>query len=117
MAKLNETKAPKPFHYDIHKTISVDTQLLNFGTFLPEKLLGSILLISNQTDEDQVVELTIDTKTQIYDTEKIINENKEFTYLTELLQEHQKAFEKKEPTNKEDLVEYEKFLEKKAKKL
>ena len=64
MAKLNETKSkPKPFHYDINKTISVDSYVLNYGTFFPEKLLGSILMVSNQTEDEQVVELTIDSKT------------------------------------------------------
>jgi len=47
MAKLNEKKKPtaKPFHFNISETISVDSYVLNFGTFYPEKLLGSILLV------------------------------------------------------------------------
>lgn len=54
MAKLTEKKkpAPKPFHYNISKAISVDSQVLNFGTFYPEKLLGSLLLVQNMTDTD-----------------------------------------------------------------
>lgn len=70
MAKLNEgKKQPKPFHFDIEETITVDSWVLNFGNFFPEKLLGSILTVQNQTDDEQIVELTIDSKTQIYDTE------------------------------------------------
>lgn len=47
MAKLNEKKKPtaKPFHFNIQKAIQVDSSVLNFGTFYPEKLLGSILLV------------------------------------------------------------------------
>lgn len=65
MAKLTEKKKPavKPFHFNIQKTISVDSFVLNFGTFFPEKLLGSLLLVSNTTDTDQIVELSIDGKT------------------------------------------------------
>lgn len=37
--------------------------VLNFGTFYPEKLLGSILLVQNVTETEQVVELNIDSKT------------------------------------------------------
>ncbi len=65
MAKLTEKKKPaaKPFYYNISKAVSVDSHVLNFGSFYPEKLLGSLLLVQNLTDCDQVVELTIDSRT------------------------------------------------------
>jgi len=51
MEKLSSVKSkpkPKPaFHYNISKTISVDSAVLNFGSFYPEKLLGSILTVTN----------------------------------------------------------------------
>lgn len=108
---------PKPFHFNISKTISVDSYVLNFGTFYPEKLLGSILIVQNITDHDQIVELSIDSKTQIYDTERICNQNSEFKYLKEVIDEQQQKIEKEEPPAKDDVVVYEKFLHKKAKKL
>lgn len=54
MAKLTEKKksSAKHFHFNISKTISVDSQVLNFGSFYPEKLLGSLLLVQNTTDTD-----------------------------------------------------------------
>lgn len=51
MQKINGNQA-KPFHFNISKTIQVDSFVLNFGTFYPEKLLGSILLVQNITDSD-----------------------------------------------------------------
>jgi hypothetical protein len=45
IAKLNEGRKQKPLHFNIAKTIQVDSYVLNFGTFYPEKLLGSILLV------------------------------------------------------------------------
>lgn len=63
MQKLNSASTSKPFHFNISKTIQVDSQVLNFGTFYPEKLLGSILLVQNVTETEQVVELNIDSKT------------------------------------------------------
>lgn len=86
MQKLNGP-TNKPFHFNISKTIQVDSFVLNFGTFYPEKLLGSILLVQNVTDTDQVVELNIDQKTQIYDTERIQSQNSEFKYLKECIDE------------------------------
>ena len=75
MAKLNEGRyQPKPLHYNIKKTIHVDSFVLNFGNFYPEKLLGSILVLSNLTDEEQIIELSIDKKTQIYDTDRLVEE-------------------------------------------
>lgn len=64
IAKLNEgVYKPKPFHFNIKKTIHVDSYVLNFGNFYPEKLLGSILIVSNLTDDEQIIELSIDKKT------------------------------------------------------
>jgi hypothetical protein len=73
MEKLGSgsSRKPAPVHYDISKTISVDSSVLNFGAFYPEKLLGSILMVQNLTDEEQVVELSIDTKA-IFDCDKVI---------------------------------------------
>ena len=50
--------------------------------------------MSNQTEDEQVVELTIDSKTQIYDTEKIVEDNSSFKYLQDLLADQRKAIEK-----------------------
>lgn len=56
MAKLNEGRAKaKPVQFSIKKTISVDSQILNFGNFYPEKLLGSILMVTNNSDQEQIV--------------------------------------------------------------
>ena len=84
---MNEPKKPppKPLHYDIQKTISVDSTVLNFGNFYPEKLLGSLLSVSNQTKQDQMVNLTIDSTSDVYCVNDTVSKNPEFKYMNELI--------------------------------
>jgi hypothetical protein len=51
---------------DISKVISVDSYILNYGTFLPGKLLGSTLNVGNNSSFEQIVELSIDAATINY---------------------------------------------------
>jgi len=115
MEKLNSVssapkpKPPKPLHWDVKKTVQVDSQVLNFGQFYPEKLLGSILMVSNLTDEDQVIELSIDNA-QIYDSSEIVDSGEsDFKYLKELMEEQDQKIEKSRPSQN-DVIEYEKYL-------
>jgi len=41
--------------------ISVDSQVLNYSQFLPGKMLGSTLLVGNQSNCEQIVELSVDS--------------------------------------------------------
>lgn len=45
---------------DVTKVITVDTYVLYYGQFLPGKLLGSTLNVSNNSQFEQIVELSID---------------------------------------------------------
>lgn len=46
--------------------ISVDSNHLNYNTFMPGKLLGSTLSVGNKTDYEQIVELSVDAQTLSY---------------------------------------------------
>ena len=78
---------------DIRDIIKVDSQVLNYGTVNPGKLLGSILVITNTSESEQTVELSIDTKNDTYDREEVIK-NKDFEYLEELTNEETELTEK-----------------------
>jgi len=81
---LNSTKQPKaPEPQDIKDIISVDSPVLNYGNVHPSKLLGSIIMITNKSSQDQTIEIFIDSNTEIYDKVEVIK-NKEFDYLEEL---------------------------------
>lgn len=45
---------------DISKVLFVDSNILNYGTFYPGKLLGSTLVVGNLTNCEQIVELSVD---------------------------------------------------------
>jgi hypothetical protein len=51
---------------DINTIISISSQVLNFESTHPTKLLGSTLQIANLTDSEHIVELQIDTQTFNY---------------------------------------------------
>lgn len=55
----------------------MDTHHLNFTTTLPGKMLGSTLLVGNQTDSEQVVELAVDTTSFQFSRHKIVEEFKD----------------------------------------
>ena len=59
----------------------------------PCKLLGSILLISNLSSEEQTIDLFTDTNNDVYDKNEIVK-NKEFEYLDELAAEEIELNEK-----------------------
>ena len=45
---------------DINKVLFIDSNILNFSTFYPGKLLGSTLTVGNLTTCEQIVELSVD---------------------------------------------------------
>ena len=47
--------------------VEVDSFVINFGTFMPGKLLGSTLLIKNRSRQEQVLHLTINHASEIID--------------------------------------------------
>ena len=51
---------------DITKVITVDSYVLNYGSFLPGKLLGSTLNVGNTSPFEQIVELSIDAASLNY---------------------------------------------------
>ena len=58
---------------DISKVITVDSTVLNYGTFMPGKLLGSTLNVVNESPYEQIVELSIDAASFHYNKKSIID--------------------------------------------
>lgn len=56
---------------DISKVISVDSYVLNYGNFLPGKLLGSTLNVGNNSSFEQIVELSIDAASFHYNKREL----------------------------------------------
>lgn len=56
---------------DINKVISVDSFVLNYGSFLPGKLLGSTLNVGNNSSYEQIVELSIDAASFHYNKKEL----------------------------------------------
>ena len=56
---------------DINKVISVDSQVINFGKFISGKILGSTLMISNISDNDQLIEICVDADSENYSCDEI----------------------------------------------
>ncbi len=68
----SRTKTPTSRITDVFKTISVDSQILNFSTFFPGKLLGSTLNVCNLTNSEQIVELAVDMSTFQFSKKELI---------------------------------------------
>jgi len=68
---------------DIRKMIFVDSQVLNYSTFYPGKMLGSTLSVGNLSDCEQIVELSVDSANISYQKsiirEKFENANLPFS--------------------------------------
>ena len=90
---LSKTKTSKKQINDINDAIKVDSQLLNYGVVNPCKLLGSILMVSNLSSDEQTINLSTDTANDIYDKNEIIKCS-EFEYLEELVLEEMELSEK-----------------------
>ena len=45
---------------DINKVIQLDSQVINFGKFVSGKILGSTLQVTNTSNKEQVVEMSVD---------------------------------------------------------
>jgi len=65
---------------DITKVITVDSYVLNYGSFLPGKLLGSTLNVGNNSSFEQIVELSIDAASFHYN-KKALSEKFDTTEL------------------------------------
>jgi hypothetical protein len=61
--KMEAGLKPKNRIQDITKTILVDSFILNYASFYPSKLLGSTLQVSNTSEFEQIVELSVDSNT------------------------------------------------------
>lgn len=67
--------------------------MLNYGIVNPCKLLGSILIISNLSSDEQTLDLYIDTSNDVYDKNEVTKQS-EFEYLEELATEEIELNEK-----------------------
>lgn len=55
--------------------LEVDTKVMNFNQYLPGKLLGSTLMVTNLTECEQIIELSVDSQNYKYYKSEI---NKQF---------------------------------------
>lgn len=78
---------------DIKDAIKVDSFVLNYGVVNPGKLLGSILNVKNVTDQERVIELTLDETTETYDKNEIVKDS-DFEFLEEITNEEIELTEK-----------------------
>ena len=53
-------------YIDIRQMISVDSEVLNYSTFYPGKMLGSTLSVGNRSSCEQIVELSVDSVNEAY---------------------------------------------------
>lgn len=56
---------------DLSKVIFVDSNILNYASFYPGKLLGSTLTVGNLTNSEQIVELSVDATNYTYNKKQI----------------------------------------------
>ena len=75
--RYKDTSKNRPMH-EISKVITVDSFVLNYGTFMPGKLLGSTLSVVNESSFEQIVELSIDAASFNYN-KKVISEKYDVT--------------------------------------
>lgn len=53
-------KRQRETYDDLSKVLFVDSNILNYASFYPGKLLGSTLTVGNLTSCEQIVELSVD---------------------------------------------------------
>lgn len=91
---LNSSKPSKNTGpQDIKDVIKVDSEVLNYGVVNPGKLLGSILNITNMSEIEQVIDISIDNETEVYDRNEIMKK-KSFDYIEELTNDEIELSEK-----------------------
>jgi hypothetical protein len=56
------SKPVEPVETDVTKIVTVDSQVINYGKFICGKILGSTLLVSNTSSQEQIVQILIDQK-------------------------------------------------------
>lgn len=67
--------------------------VLNYGVVNPGKLLGSILVVTNISDFEQTIDLSLDHTTEIFDKQEIVK-NKDFEFIEELTNDEVELNEK-----------------------
>lgn len=65
-AKQQQQPKQREIYEDLSKVLFVDSQVLNYATFYPGKLLGSTLTVGNLTNCEQIVELSVDASSYTY---------------------------------------------------
>jgi hypothetical protein len=59
-------KRQRETYDDLSKVLFVDSNILNYASFYPGKLLGSTLTVGNLTNCEQIVELSVDASTYTF---------------------------------------------------
>ena len=67
---------------NIDQVLFCDSNIMNFGTYLPGKFLGSTLIVANMSDCEQIIELSVDSNTYKYKKEHIVEQFPEIKKVT-----------------------------------
>lgn len=59
---------------DIDKVLYIDQRVMNFYTFMPGKILGSNLIVYNKTDCDQIIDISIDSQSYVFNKEALLEQ-------------------------------------------
>lgn len=57
---------------DVTKVMKVDSTTINFGSFVCGKMLGSSLQIENTTNQEQIIEISVDLNSEKYFCDEIL---------------------------------------------
>ena len=55
----------------MHSVLHVDSNIMNFNSYYPGKLLGSTLMVTNLSNCEQIIELSVDQSNYTYNIESM----------------------------------------------
>ena len=58
-------------HVNVHSVLHVDSNIMNFNSYYPGKLLGSTLMVTNLSNCEQIIELSVDQSNYTYNIESM----------------------------------------------
>ena len=58
-------------HENVHSVLHVDSNIMNFNSYYPGKLLGSTLMVTNLSNCEQIIELSVDQCNYTYNIQSM----------------------------------------------